>query len=614
MVKLASIKLAAKVLHLLPWRNNMSIKKVFGVALATVMAGVVTLSPITPAYAAVVAPAPAAKVSFTFDDGLASALTQAKPTLAKYGLTGTNYVITDCVGKTTVPNTCRADQDESYMTWAQIKQLQTAGWEIASHTKTHPYLASSDAGDGQPNVLTPAQVTTELTQSKAAFAAQGINVESFSSPYGDYNNATLAQVAKYYQNHRGFADTNNNVWPFNDYLLNNMQVQEGVTVAQVKAKIDDAIANKYWLVLTFHDVQAVPSTDPNDYEYATSKLDQIAAYVKSKQTAGTLQSVNVKNGIVKSDVNMFANSSFDSGIAGGWTTDNAAIFKADSANNGSYNGVASGPTKSVAVAAGATNAHLYSPKVAVSNTQTYMLKSFLNVTNRTAGELGYYIDEYDANGNWISGQWKKAENSVYVESMNFTYTPSSANVKQASLQVYVTAGSGIKAFIDNFQMFPLSGTPPVVTPPTNLVANGTFDAGLTGWTTNSPATIKADAANNGSPANATNSVLLTAASANRHLFGPMVTLSAGKSYTLTSYLNVKAITSGEVGYYIDEYDTNGNWISGQYKTGVSTVKAGDVSFTYTPSSANVAKASMQVIVVGNSGITAYLDDVRWFQN
>ena len=30
------------------------------------------------------------KVSFTFDDGLASALTQAAPTLKKYGYSGTN--------------------------------------------------------------------------------------------------------------------------------------------------------------------------------------------------------------------------------------------------------------------------------------------------------------------------------------------------------------------------------------------------------------------------------------------------------------------------------------------------------------------------------------------
>ncbi|HSW81618.1 MAG TPA: hypothetical protein VLG40_04430, partial [Candidatus Saccharimonas sp.] len=357
------------------------------------------------------------------------------------------------------------------------------------------------------------------------------------------------------------------------------------------------------------------STSPDDYQYSTAELDQIAAYVKAKQTAGLITSVNVKDGPVQSTTNMLTNGSFDSGIAAGWTTNNAAVFKADSANNGSYNGTTTGPTKSVAVTAGSTNAALFSPKVAVNNAQTYMFKGFLNMTARTAGELGYYVDEYDANGNWISGQWKKAENSVYVESMNFTYTPTSTAVKQASLQVYVTGGSGIKAYIDNLQMFPLTGTPPPPVTQTNLVTNGTFDAGISGgWTTNSPTTIKADATSKGSPNNVVNSVAMTATTQDRHLFGPQIAVSQTNSYTITSYLNLTKITSGQVGFYIDEYDANGNWVSGQWKTGISAVSAGDVSLQYKPTSANVAKASLQVIVAGNSDISAYFDDVRWYQN
>lgn len=595
--------------------NRMSIKKVWSGIAATIAIGAMTLSPMTPAFAAVTAPAASAKVSFTFDDGLASAATQAQPTLAKYGLTGTEYVITGCIGMIVAPNTCHANTAATYMSWAQVQALQTKGWEIGSHTVTHPYLATSDAGDGQPNVLTPTQVTQELVNSKSALAAHGINAVDFSSPYGDYNNATLAQIAKYYQSHRGFADENNNIWPYNDYLLNDMRVQEGVTVAQVKAKIDAAITSKQWLVLTMHDILVKPSTNPDDYQYSTAELDQIAAYVKTKQTAGLLTTVNIKDGPVQSTTNMLANGSFDSGIAAGWTTNNATSFKADAANNGSYNGTATGPTKSIAVTAGAANAALFSPKVAVTNAQTYMFKGFLNMTARTAGELGYYIDEYDANGNWVSGQWKKAENSVYVESMNFTYTPTSAAVKQASLQVYVTGGSGIKAFIDNLQMFPLAGTPPPPIAQTNLVTNGTFDAGITGgWTTNSPTTIVADASSHGGPNNVVNSVSMTATTQDRHLFGPQVAVSPASSYTIASYLNLTKVTSGQVGFYIDEYDANGNWISGQWKTGVGTVSASDVSFQYKPTSASVAKASLQVIVAGNSGISAYFDDVRWFQN
>ena len=169
--------------------------------------------------AGVTSPAPAAKISFTFDDGLNTTVTNAAPILKTYGLSATDYVITGCVGMTKVNNTCHANTSTTYMTWAQILSLQnTYGWEIGSHTVTHPYLATSDATDGQPNVLTPAQVTAELVNSKSALASQGINATDFSSPYGDYNNAVLAQIAKYYASHRGFADQRTNDWPYNCLL------------------------------------------------------------------------------------------------------------------------------------------------------------------------------------------------------------------------------------------------------------------------------------------------------------------------------------------------------------------------------------------------------------
>src|ERR1051325_8720864 len=105
---------------------------------AAAASGLIVLNLPMQAYAAGQSPAPAAKVSFTFDDGYTSALTQAAPTLAKYGISGTNYIITGCVGMTTAPNTCRADTDKTYMTWDQIIQLKnTYGWDIGSHTVNH---------------------------------------------------------------------------------------------------------------------------------------------------------------------------------------------------------------------------------------------------------------------------------------------------------------------------------------------------------------------------------------------------------------------------------------------------------------------------------------------
>jgi peptidoglycan/xylan/chitin deacetylase (PgdA/CDA1 family) len=596
------------------------IKKLKLVALLPLIAAIVGVG-VVPAFAAQ-ATTPAARVSFTFDDGLASAMSQAAPTLAKYGFTGTDYVITNCVGMATAPNTCHANTDATYMTWDQITQLKnTYGWEIGSHTASHPYLASSDASDGQPNKLTNSQVVQELTQSKSDLAAHGINATDFASPYGDYNQAVLSEVSKLYASHRGFADTGYNAFPNNDYIIRDQQVQAGVTVAKVKSYVDQAIAKKQWLVLTFHDIKTKASTNPDDYEYKTSDLDLIAQYVKSKNVSV----INVSDGVVGGTNLLAANSSFDNGIANGWTTDTPSVFTKDTGSHGSYPNA----TNSIAMTSSSKNAQLYSPNVAVNSTDTYGIKNFINLDKISSGSIGYYIDEMDANGNWISGQYKLSVTFPWPQTVGFEYKPSSANVKQARLQIISTANSKSHAYLDNFQWFnenpsataptpPTDPTPPT-TPPTtptyaNLMANSNFDAGIaSGWTTDTPTAIVKDSASNGSPSNVVNSVKLQSSTKNAQLFSPKIAVTSTITYSVNSYLNIKQINSGVVGFYIDEYDANGNWISGQYKTDKNAVSAGNINISYTPSSANVKQASLQVIVVANSGIVAYVDDVQWLR-
>lgn len=579
-------------------------RKFTSVVMATALTGSIVLG--TTAQAAVVNPSSAAKISFTFDDSLASQVTYAAPTLAKYGYSGTDYVLTGCVGMTSVPNTCRANEDTPYMTWDQIAQLKnTYGWEIGSHTVDHYCLASTgDGTDCQTNQLTPAQVTYELTQSKADLAAHGYNATDFATPYGDYNNSVLAQIAKLYASQRGFADIGYNSWPNSDYYIKEQQVQGGASVNTVEGYINSAIQNNQWLVLVLHNVLPKASNKADDYEFSTTNLDKIAAYIKSKN----VPVVNVVNGLVTSDVNLLSNSSFNNGLADGWTTDAPSNITADASNNGSW----PDPTNSIKFVGGTTKSHLFSPKVSIDPGTTYMLKNFLNVAQNSSGEVGFYIDEYNSNGNWISGQYKATERSSFVEEMNFSYKPSSANVAKASLQVGLTANSGIVAYLDNSQWFPLStvSLPPPTS--TNLMPNNTFDAGISsGWSTNDPTHITADNANNGSPANPVNSVKLVSTTVNKGLFSPKIAVDSTKQYDITSYLNLKQISSGVVGFYIDEYDANGNWISGQYKTDRSAPMQGDVNFGYQPSSINVKQASLQIIVVGNSGTLAYIDNIRW---
>ncbi len=185
---------------------------------------------------------------------------------------------------------------------------------------------------------------------------------------------------------------------------------------------------------------------------------------------------------------------------------------------------------------------------------------------------------------------------------------------RARLQIIISSGAGTTVYFDNIQWFAVTNVaPPVVT---NLLSNGSFENGLTGWTTDAPATFVADSSNHGASASSPQySVKLTAPAAtatkHAHMFSSNVAVTSQKSYRLSGYLNITTLTSGEVAFYIDEYDVNGNWISGQYLYAQRAVGAGNFSFSYTPSSVNVANASLQIIVEKGSGITGYVDNLAW---
>jgi peptidoglycan/xylan/chitin deacetylase (PgdA/CDA1 family) len=581
------------------------------VALVTIAA---SLSPAV-ARAEVQNAAPEALVSFTFDDGLLSTYTQAAPTLSAHGLTGTSYVVTGCVGVTTVPNDCRANPGQPYMTWEQVTDLRsTYGWEIGSHTVDHPCLASSAASGSpgcQANKLTAAEVEAQMADSKAALAGHGIDATAFAPPYGDYDNVVLSKAAKYYTSMRGFHDEGMNEWPPNDFLLRVVNVEEASdTFASLQAVVDQAIATNAWVIFAFHDIVPTPDPDPAAYQSGTDVLDRLAAYVQAHQAAGEIRNVTVSQGLVTSSMNELPSLTSASRMGRGWTTDDPANITADTGGNGSY----PEPTGAIKLVSSPqrTHTHLFSPVVNASPGTTYMFKNFLHVQSLTSGEVAFYVDEYQVDGGWISGQYRKAEKAPFVESLNFAYTPSSSAVAEARLQVIV-AGAGITAYLGNAQMFPLGEE---VAPPAtaDLLANGGFERGIgEGWTTNAPATIVADTADHGSPADPVHSVRLLASAGDSHLFSPQVAVDPSDDYTITSRLDVESLPSGEVAFYIDEYDADGTWISGQWKLGTRTPGVLDVNLTYSPTSAAVATASLQVIVGGNSGLRAFVDDVRWWE-
>ena len=102
---------------------------------------------------AVVSPPSRKTFSVTFDDGFRSVYEHGFPVLKQLGVPATVFVSTDfmeCPDEPPVGPGLVPFLDSEYapelrcMTWDQARELQDAGWEIASHGVSHPYMTRID--------------------------------------------------------------------------------------------------------------------------------------------------------------------------------------------------------------------------------------------------------------------------------------------------------------------------------------------------------------------------------------------------------------------------------------------------------------------------------------
>src|SRR3954466_11646194 len=92
-------------------------------------------------------------VAVTFDDGFRSVATLALPILRRYGIPGTIFLPTDYIGTEEPMRWPGIDQrsggrheaEALPMSWAEVATLVDAGWEVGSHTRSHPRL--TELGD-----------------------------------------------------------------------------------------------------------------------------------------------------------------------------------------------------------------------------------------------------------------------------------------------------------------------------------------------------------------------------------------------------------------------------------------------------------------------------------
>ncbi len=201
-------------------------------------------------------------VTLSFDDAWASQYAQALPVLAQHGLKGTFYILTQPV----------QNGWSGYMTPAQVIDVASKGHDMQGHTVTHRNLTG----------LSQSAIDAEIKNSKTYIEGlTGRTVTSLAYPYGS-SNAKVIERAKLagYTNGRAADPTipfGFNTQTTSRFTINSFSPNSAVSVAQIKAAIDKAKAEKTWFVLSMHEIKV----NGDQYSMTPAAFAEVVNHIKA---------------------------------------------------------------------------------------------------------------------------------------------------------------------------------------------------------------------------------------------------------------------------------------------------------------------------------------------
>lgn len=135
----------------------------------------------------------------TFDDGYETVFTKAYPYMKSKGIKGLCFVVVNWIG---APNR---------MNLNQLRELESEGWEIGSHTLSHSSLIHVD----------PNFARLEIVESKERLQGMGFRINAFAYPYGRFNTQIVEMVKKNYDWGRACYANEGSQWttPLTDKLI-----------------------------------------------------------------------------------------------------------------------------------------------------------------------------------------------------------------------------------------------------------------------------------------------------------------------------------------------------------------------------------------------------------
>lgn len=189
-------------------------------------------------------------VMLHFDDGYIGVYENAFPLMQEYGYQGTIFIPTNLIDR------------PKHMGLNALKEMKDAGWEIGSHTKTHPDLKK----------LNTAEIYDEIVGSRNfLIAAQLLTLDDalFCSPMTVWERPVAELVSKHYR-----AARSKELVIFDSQLQPPQHVRvvlKDTEILCIEHWIMEAEQANKWLILVFHEI----ADGGNEYFFPPEKFPEV---------------------------------------------------------------------------------------------------------------------------------------------------------------------------------------------------------------------------------------------------------------------------------------------------------------------------------------------------
>jgi len=199
------------------------------------------------------------RVTFRFDDVFDDFYTTVFPNMTAHGFKGCGAAVTTHVG---TAGRC---------TWPQLREMQAAGWDITSHSRTHA------AFEG----LSENELISEIQGSQNDLLAQDIELGSrfLIYPGSSWNQTVLTYMRKWFSMAGGRTAFLEHFAPSNELILFCNGAINTTTVSTMKSWIDEAKNYNGWLIIYFHHIKT-----PADETYSNTIADfnEVLDYIETE--------------------------------------------------------------------------------------------------------------------------------------------------------------------------------------------------------------------------------------------------------------------------------------------------------------------------------------------